>query len=58
MNSRFAVFLNVIPFTFTTVTEELNQFEINLPGGSYPIENISLKNLGKSTIYVYDLTIE
>ncbi|WP_083878518.1 YncE family protein [Acetivibrio cellulolyticus] len=58
MTSRFTAFLNVIPYTFTTVTEELKPFEINLPGNPYPIENISLKNLGKSTIYVYKLTTE
>lgn len=56
--SRFTAFLNVIPYTSSTVTEELKQFEINLPGGQYPVENISLRNLGKSTIYVYELTIE
>jgi len=58
MTSQFAAFLNVIPYTFITVTEELKQFEINLPDGLYLIENISLRNLGKSTIYVCDLTIE
>jgi len=56
--SKFVAFLNVMPFSFATITEELKPFTINLPGGMYPIENISLKNSGKSTIYVYKLISE
>jgi len=56
--SKFVAFLNVMPFSFATITEELKPFTINLPGSMYPIENISLKNSGKSTIYVYKLIIE
>lgn len=57
MTSPFTTFLNAIPYTFTTITDKLKPFVINLPV-SYPVENISLRNLGKSTIYVYELTIE
>lgn len=58
MTSQLAAFLNTIPFTSKTVTEQLKPFEINLPGGPFPVENISLRNLGKSTIYIYKLTTE
>ena len=58
MTSQLAVFLSAIPYTSETVTEQLKPFEINLPGGPFPVENISLKNLGKSTIYIYKLTTE
>lgn len=53
--SRLAAFLNVIPYSFITITEELKTFKIDIPGGPRPIKNIYLKNIGKSTIYVYKL---
>ncbi|WP_248484457.1 beta-propeller fold lactonase family protein [Tepidibacter aestuarii] len=56
ITSRVMVFLYGLPSTFATVTEELKQFKLNLPGGPYPVENVSLKNLGNSTIYIYNLT--
>ncbi len=57
MTSSFLASLNAIPYNFKNVTENLKPFVINLPG-SYLTENIQLRNIGKSTIYVYDLKTE
>jgi len=58
LTSRVIAFLYGLPSTYTTVTGELKRFEFNFPGGPYPVENISLKNTGNSTIYVYNLITE
>ncbi len=56
MTSQVVVLLNGQPLTFTTITEELKPYKLDLPGGPYPAQNLSLKNLGTSNIYIRNLT--
>jgi len=58
MTSRVLVLLNGLPLTHATITEEVKPFNLELPGGPYSVENLSLKNLGTSSIYIRNLTIE
>lgn len=58
VTSRFAVFLSVMPYTFGTVTEELKPYAINLPDNPHSSQGVSLRNIGKSTIYIYNLKTE
>lgn len=58
ITSRVIVLLYGLPSNFATVTEKLKPFKLNLPGSPYPVENILLKNLGNSNIYICNLTTE
>lgn len=56
MTSQVVVLLNGQLLTFVAVTEELKPYKLDLPGGPYSAQNLSLKNLGTSSIYIRNLT--
>lgn len=58
MTSPIIVLFNGLPLTFTTITEELTPYKLDLPGGPYPVGSVSLNNLGTSSIYIRNLTTE
>ncbi len=58
MTSRIIAFLSGLPAAFAIVTDERKAFELILPGGPYPVENVSLINTGDSVAYVYNLETE
>lgn len=58
MTSPIIVLFNGLPLTFTTITEELKPYKLDLPGGPYPVGSVSLNNLGTSSIYIRNLTTE
>lgn len=58
MASPIIVLFNGLPLTFTTITEELTPYKLDLPGDPYPVGSVSLNNLGTSSIYIRNLTTE
>lgn len=58
ITSRVLVLFNGLPLTSTTITEEPTPFKLDLHGGPYPAENVSLVNLGSGSIYIRGLITE